>query len=64
MLDVEGAIDINAGIEQFEHVLIALRMPGARCVGVGQFIHQHQFRPADENGVDVHFGERDPAVID
>ena len=33
-------------------------MAAARRVGVGQFVHQHHLRPANENGIEVHLVER------
>ena len=55
MLDVERRIDVDAGGEQLLDILVALGVAAARRIGVGKLIDQHQFGPARQNGVDVHF---------
>ena len=42
MLHIDGGIDIDAGLQQLVHILIALFMPGAGGVAVGQFVHQNE----------------------
>ncbi len=62
MLDVERGVDVDAGGEQFLHVEIALGMPAARRVGMGEFVHQRDLRTALQERVQVHLVE-DMAVI-
>ena len=38
VLDVERGDDVNARVEQFEHILIAFQVPATRRVGMGEFI--------------------------
>lgn len=64
MLDVQRRIDVDAAIEQFFDVEIALRMAAALCIGVGEFVDQHEIRPAGEDAVEVHFLERPALVAD
>ena len=64
MLDVEGGVDVDPGVEQFEHVLPALGVAGAGGVGVGELVDQHELRPAADDGLQVHFREMRAAVVD
>ena len=57
MLDVDGRIDIYAGVEQFFDILIALGMAAAGSIGVRQFIDQCELRAAREQFVQMHFGQ-------
>ncbi len=54
VLDVHGRKHIDAGIQQFEHVFVALAVFAALDVGVRQFIDQRDPRMARENRVHVH----------
>ena len=54
VLDVQRRIDVDAGGQQLLDILVALVVPAARRVGVGQLVHQHQLRLARQDGVDVH----------
>ncbi len=64
MLNVQGGDDVDAGLQQFLHVLITLAVAAARGVGVGQFVHQGHLRPTSEDGVEVHFFQHDAAILD
>ena len=46
VLDVDRRVDVDAGGEQLLDVEIALGMPAARRVGVGELVDQHELRPA------------------
>ena len=46
VLDIDGRIDIDACRQQLLDILPTLRMLGAGCVGVSQFIDQQQRRTA------------------
>ena len=62
MLDVDGRDDVNAGVEQVEHILPALRVPrGAGHVGMGEFIDQRHAGAAAQHTVQVHLLE--PAAV-
>ena len=50
--------------KQFLDVLVALGVAAARCVGVGQLVHQGHLRPAGQDGVEVHLFQHDAAVLD
>lgn len=62
VLDVEGGPHIDAGAQQFFHVLPAFRVARAGHVAVGQFIHQQHGGSALQGGVEVEFGEGKVAV--
>ena len=64
MLDVQRRIDVDAAIEQFLDVEIALRMAAALGIGMGEFVDQHEIRPAGEDAVEVHLLERPALVAD
>jgi hypothetical protein len=64
VLDVDGRVHVDAGFQQFEHVLVALEMAHAGRVGVGQFVDQHQLRFPRQDGVQVHFLQHRPAIFD
>ncbi len=64
MLHVDGAEDVDLGVEQQQHVLIALGEAAAFDVGVREFIDERHLRLAGEDGVDVHLGEESALVVD
>ena len=63
MLDVHGGHHADAGLEQFQDVLIALGVPAARRVGMGELIHHAQLRIPGEDGVEIHFLERNASIV-
>ncbi len=63
VLDVERGVDADARFEQLLDVLPALGVPGARSVGVGQLVHQHQLRVALEGSVEVELAQLHSPVI-
>ena len=63
VLDVQGREDINAGVQQFEHVLVTFGVAGAGRIGVGELIHQRELRTARQHRVQVHLRERDAAIV-
>ena len=64
VLDVEGGVDVDAGLEQLDNVEIALGMAAAGRVGVGQFIDQRQLRPTRQQPVQIHLGQQLALVAD
>ena len=64
MLDVERAVHVDAGRQEFLDIEVALRMPAAGCVGVRQLVHQHELGSARENGVEVHLVHRAATILD
>ena len=54
VLDVERGVNIDARIEQFEHVLVTFRMPRTRRVRVREFIHHRESGMPGENGIEIH----------
>ena len=64
VLDVDRSEDIDARVEQFQHVLVALRMARAGRVGVGEFIHDHERRMPEHQRIEVHFLEHRAFVFD
>ena len=53
VLDVERRVDVDAGVEQLEHVLPALGVARAGRVGVRELVDEEQRRLARERGVEV-----------
>ncbi len=64
VLDIERGNDVDAGLENFLDILIALRIAAAGGVGVGQFVDQRDRGVALEHFVDIHFFERHAAIFD
>ncbi|MCY1403184.1 hypothetical protein D9M71_183540 [compost metagenome] len=63
MLDVDRGVHIDAGGEQFLNVLPAFFVTTAGCVGVRQFVDQHQLGFGEEQTVEVHFFEQHATVL-
>ncbi len=63
MLDVDRGVDVDTGGEQFLNVLPAFGVSTAGCIGVRQFVDQHQARRSLEQRVEVHFFEGHAAII-
>jgi hypothetical protein len=57
VLDIDRGVDVDAAREQFLDVEIALRMPAARRVGVGEFIDQRDLGTARDQRVEIHLLE-------
>ena len=58
VLDVAGADDVDAGVEQDLHVLPALRARRPGRVGVGELVDQGDRRRSSQDGVRVHLLDR------
>ena len=58
VLDVDGRIDVDAVGEDFLDIEIALGMPAAGRVGVGEFVDQHDLGMARDDRVEVHLLDR------
>ena len=63
VLHVQGGENINAGVQQFEHVLVTLGVARAGRIGVGELVHQRELRTAGQHRVQVHLRERDAAIL-
>ena len=55
VLDIDRSVDVDAALEQFLDVEIALGVAAAGRVGVGEFIDQRDLRMARDQPVEVHF---------
>ena len=64
MLDIDGGVDIDTGIEQFLDILIAFGVAAAGRVGVGEFIDQNERWPPFQYGVDVHLAQPMAHMVD
>ena len=62
VLHIERRPDINAGFQQFLHILPALGMARPGHIAVRQFVHQQHGRMPDECRVKVKFGQRSVPV--
>ena len=56
MLHVERRIDVDACGDEFFHILIALGVPRARRIRMGEFVDDHRLRMPREDRVHVHLG--------
>ncbi len=54
MLHVEGAVDVDPGVEQLLHILPALLVAAAGGVAVCQLVHHGDGRFAGEQAVEIH----------
>ncbi len=63
VLHVDRGVDIDAGIEQFHHILPALGVARAGVVGVRQLIDQQQRGAAQQRGIEIELRERDAAML-
>ena len=64
MLDVHRRHHANAGVEDLEHVLIALLVAAARSVRVRELVDHAERRLSRQDRIDVHLLEGDPAIVD
>jgi hypothetical protein len=64
VLDVDGGHDVDAGVEQLEHVFVALAVACCRERWCGRARRRRRFGMAGEDGVDVHLLEADGAIGD
>src|SRR5450759_1978211 len=64
MLNVDGCIDVNAVVEQFQNILISLGVSAAWRVGVCKFVHKNELWFACKNRVEVHFLESGSLVVE
>ena len=64
MLDIDCRVDVDAAMEQFLDVEVALGMTTAGRVGMGQFVDQRDLRAARDDGVEVHLLERLALVVE
>ena len=64
VLDVDGGENVDAGGEQFEHILVAFAVAAAVDVGVGQLVNQDDGGPAGKDGIDIHLLEDGALVLE
>jgi len=64
VLHVDGGVDVDAGVEQLDHVLPAFGVPRARRVGVGEFVDQDDGGSAEQGAVQVELGERGAPIVE
>jgi len=64
MLHIERGVDVNARVEQFDHILVALGVAAAGHIGMGQFIHQRQLRATRQQTVEVQFLQQHAAIFE
>jgi hypothetical protein len=64
VLDVDRGIDVDAAVQQFLDVEVALGMAAAGRVGVGKLVDQHDLRRPRDDGIEVHLLEPLPLVFD
>ena len=64
MLHVEGADDVDAGIDELEHVEVAALVAAVGRVGVGKLVDQGDLGLALEDLVQAHLLDDDAAVFD
>ena len=64
VLDVDCRVDIDAAVEQFLDIEVALGMTTARRIGMGQFVHQRDLGVTGDNGVEIHLFKPLPLVFE
>ncbi len=64
MLDVERRIDVDPSGEELFHIHIAFGMAAFGCIVMSELIDDGELWPAPQDGVEVHFLEPLPSVID
>ena len=62
MLDVDRGPHVDAGVEQFQHVFVALAVFAAGHIGVRKLVNDRDLRMARENCVDIHLLQVDAAI--
>jgi len=63
MLDVDRGKDVDPGCEQLFYILPTLRVPASGRVGVGKLVHKRELRPALEDRINIHLGQRASLII-
>ena len=63
VLDVDRTIDVDSVVEQFLNIQIALGMPAARRVGMGELVHKNDLRMPRDDGIEIHLLEPLPLVF-
>src|SRR5665213_1788199 len=64
VLDIEGGVDIDPGTEQFLDVQITFWMAATRRVRVGELVDDRKLGTTLQQGIQIHFLERDTSVFD
>ncbi len=64
VLDIQRRINVDPAFEKLLDVEITLRVAAALRIGMGKLVDQHQLGPALQDGIEIHFLERAPLVID
>ena len=64
VLDVQRREYVDAGGDQLLDIEIALGVAGARGVGVGQLVDQHELRAPLQDRVEIHLGQKVALVLD
>ena len=64
VLDVDRGQHADARVEQFQDVLIALVVPAAGHVGMGELVDDAELRSSLQDRVEVHLLEHDAAIFD
>ena len=63
VLNVERRVNVDAGIEQLEHVLVTFRMTRARRVRVREFIDNRETGMPGEDRIEIHLLELRSAIV-
>ena len=64
VLDVEGADDADARVEQVAGILVAFGVPGSRNIRVGDFVHDRDLRMTGEDGIQIHLFDLEAPVLE
>ena len=64
MLDIKRRKNVDAGGDDLLDIEIALGMPAAGCVGVGELVDENQLRAALQDRVEIHLGQEVTLVVD
>jgi hypothetical protein len=64
VLDIDRGIDVDSAAQELLDVEVALRVTAARRIGVGELVDQDDLRTPSQDGIEVHFLEPLPLILD
>ena len=62
VLHIDRGVHVDSGVQQLNHILVALFVTAALGIGMGQLIHQNQIRPSHKGRIQVKFLQDDSLI--